>query len=258
MTSEPVTIGRDPGCDVCLADDQRVSRRHARISHEKGEWLVKDLGSTNSTFVGRERVLRLTPLSAGDQLTVGHTVLVLQGPHTTPAPELVSSDLDGLETQYGEEDVVLDGSPSNLDTEVEAEAPPLLPKQPEAAPVPALVAEPPPSSPVAAPAPVATAPTTAGGPEARLEWTGDGLGARLRLPGTDPALAGRVHAALADLQPPAEVSAMLTEVLGEPDLYLQIQTRSGAQPQLLQCTGEIILRLAAASVCAEVLLPTSR
>jgi pSer/pThr/pTyr-binding forkhead associated (FHA) protein len=43
-------IGRDPGCDIVL-DDDRVSRRHARLVGADGAWRLSDLGSTNGTLV---------------------------------------------------------------------------------------------------------------------------------------------------------------------------------------------------------------
>ena len=43
-------IGRDPGCDIVL-DDDRVSRRHARLTGADQSWLLSDLGSTNGTLV---------------------------------------------------------------------------------------------------------------------------------------------------------------------------------------------------------------
>jgi putative methionine-R-sulfoxide reductase with GAF domain len=43
-------VGRDFGCDVVL-DDDRVSRRHARLSPGPSGWLLADLGSKNGTLV---------------------------------------------------------------------------------------------------------------------------------------------------------------------------------------------------------------
>lgn len=119
LDSPTLTLGRDPGCDLCLSDDQRVSRRHARLLYEDGEWLVEDLGSANGTFVGRERVLRPTPLAPGDELRMGRTLMVLQGPTEGPALQLVDSEFDGLETQgvEAEADAVLAGLLARLDTE---------------------------------------------------------------------------------------------------------------------------------------------
>lgn len=41
-------IGRDPVCDIVL-DDDRVSRRHARLGFAEGKWRLSDLESTNGT-----------------------------------------------------------------------------------------------------------------------------------------------------------------------------------------------------------------
>lgn len=45
-----IVIGRDPSSDVVL-DDPRVSRRHAEIFRKGNELWVKDLASTNGTFL---------------------------------------------------------------------------------------------------------------------------------------------------------------------------------------------------------------
>lgn len=56
--SEPVIIGRDPGCDICLDGVARVSRRHVRLYPEDGAWHAEDLRSANGTFLDGERLTR--------------------------------------------------------------------------------------------------------------------------------------------------------------------------------------------------------
>ncbi|HYH49104.1 MAG TPA: FHA domain-containing protein [Acidimicrobiia bacterium] len=72
---EEVTIGRAPGCSVPLADDTYVSQLHARIYVRDGKPFVEDLGSTNGTFLNRDRLSRTMPLRRGDKLQIGQTVL---------------------------------------------------------------------------------------------------------------------------------------------------------------------------------------
>lgn len=48
-------VGTDPGCTVCLSDPY-MSSHHAEIKAEGGVWVLKDLGSTNGTFVNDKRV----------------------------------------------------------------------------------------------------------------------------------------------------------------------------------------------------------
>jgi len=61
--TESFTIGRDPTCDVSIADSG-VSRVHARISPVSGQWHVEDLDSGNGSFLDsvriREAVLPMT------------------------------------------------------------------------------------------------------------------------------------------------------------------------------------------------------
>jgi FHA domain len=73
--SEEVTIGRAPGCSVPLADDTYVSQLHARIYIRDGRPFVEDLGSTNGTFLNRDRLSKTMPLRKGDKLQIGRTVL---------------------------------------------------------------------------------------------------------------------------------------------------------------------------------------
>jgi hypothetical protein len=68
-----LVIGRDPGCDVVLADDS-VSREHARHVFRDGAWILQDLDSTNGTLLNRERVGRCQ-LQPGDRVQLGDQIL---------------------------------------------------------------------------------------------------------------------------------------------------------------------------------------
>ncbi len=41
--------------------DEYVSTQHARLLLHDGQWYVEDLGSTNGTYIGNERLTRPTP-----------------------------------------------------------------------------------------------------------------------------------------------------------------------------------------------------
>lgn len=72
-----ILIGRAPSCTLVL-DDDYSSSRHARIFPQGGQWFVEDLGSTNGTFLGNERVTQPTPVKMGTPVRVGQSVLELQ------------------------------------------------------------------------------------------------------------------------------------------------------------------------------------
>lgn len=70
---DPVCIGRMPECEVMLSD-QNVSRRHAEVRRQGGEFVVVDLGSTNGTKVNGSGV-KERRLVDGDEIIVGSSTL---------------------------------------------------------------------------------------------------------------------------------------------------------------------------------------
>lgn len=56
---KPFRIGRDDDCDVCIKDEH-VSRTHAEVKFENGEWRVRDAHSSNGMFVNGQRVEAVT------------------------------------------------------------------------------------------------------------------------------------------------------------------------------------------------------
>lgn len=65
-----LTLGRDRAADVPLANAD-VSRRHAEIRHENGSWQLRDLDSSNGTWVGGHRVRGYVALRGGESVRLG-------------------------------------------------------------------------------------------------------------------------------------------------------------------------------------------
>jgi pSer/pThr/pTyr-binding forkhead associated (FHA) protein len=72
---ERISIGRLPACDV-VVDNLALSREHALIVRERGEWLLRDLGSRNGVFVNGQRK-PVHALASGDVIGLGkYTIAV--------------------------------------------------------------------------------------------------------------------------------------------------------------------------------------
>ena len=67
--SKSFFVGRNPMNDLCL-EDNSVSQRHAEISQEGESIIVRDLGSTNGTFVNGNKISS-TVLKTGDTISFG-------------------------------------------------------------------------------------------------------------------------------------------------------------------------------------------
>src|SRR6516165_7253995 len=65
-------IGRDPASDIVINED-RVSWQHAVLKLDRGSWVLEDNGSTNGTYVGSDRVIRLA-LDGQTTIRLGHPV----------------------------------------------------------------------------------------------------------------------------------------------------------------------------------------
>jgi len=98
------TIGRRADNDIVISD-LSASRLHAEIlfDPEEDNLIVRDLGSTNGTFVNRERLIEPRLLSPRDVIRIGeHLITVFQPQPSLPTGSLVPG------TQVLTRDVVLE------------------------------------------------------------------------------------------------------------------------------------------------------
>jgi pSer/pThr/pTyr-binding forkhead associated (FHA) protein len=77
LAQQQITLGRANDATLVLNDDY-ASSRHARIFPQDGQWIVEDLGSTNGTYLDRQKVTRPVPVPLGVPIRIGKTVLELR------------------------------------------------------------------------------------------------------------------------------------------------------------------------------------
>lgn len=106
-------IGRDPTCSIII-DDPLISRHHCQLFISDGELIIRDLGSSNSTFVNghpiKEKVLR-----PGDDIGVGSIVFSVGT--VIPEGSIAGDEIKKLRAtrpiKIGAP-VFIEGSPQNL------------------------------------------------------------------------------------------------------------------------------------------------
>lgn len=75
ILKEKTSIGRAEGSDIGLFGDSGVEKTHAHIVLEAGRYYLEDVQTPGGTFINDQRINGKAPLSAGDLIRVGKSVL---------------------------------------------------------------------------------------------------------------------------------------------------------------------------------------
>lgn len=85
LSDKEISIGRDPANDFWVADGA-LSRRHCVVTNRTDQFILRDLGSKNGTFVNRVPITEQA-LRDGDHITMGDSVFVFQVNEEEAHPE---------------------------------------------------------------------------------------------------------------------------------------------------------------------------
>ena len=69
LTAGRLVLGRSSSCELVFTDDS-VSRRHAELRVADGRWILRDLDSSNGTWVNGRRVME-AEVAPGDEVYLG-------------------------------------------------------------------------------------------------------------------------------------------------------------------------------------------
>jgi pSer/pThr/pTyr-binding forkhead associated (FHA) protein len=165
------SVGRHDDCQIRIRSSQ-VSRRHCEIFEQDEQLMLRDLGSSNGTYVNGRRVLGQQSLKAGDVITIGGVTLRVDtvgaaspaagsagakpAPHDTAELDAIPVAEEDLEPDDEEFEIAIDDEPDQIDLiPLDDEAPPSAPtKTTKTPPAPAAASEKPASKPAAKPAEV--------------------------------------------------------------------------------------------------------
>ena len=115
LVKSEIIIGRDDSADVTIPASA-VSRRHAKLMLEGGNYMLEDLGSSNGTFLNGEKLTERRPLKSGDKIRLGQIInLVYHAPATEPDKTAVRSAPAArpshvMQTMLGEEPILQDST----------------------------------------------------------------------------------------------------------------------------------------------------
>jgi hypothetical protein len=70
VVGQPCVLGRSPSCDLPIPSGG-ASRRHAHVCWERDGIVIRDLSSTNGTYVNGEKLDGARVLQAGDRIMIG-------------------------------------------------------------------------------------------------------------------------------------------------------------------------------------------
>jgi pSer/pThr/pTyr-binding forkhead associated (FHA) protein len=121
-----LTLGRDGANDIII-DHPLASRRHARLEHDENGYFVRDLDSTNGTYVNGDRIGGAHPLRNQDRVWVADTEIIFHDPEATQTGPLPVEILKRV--RAAEEALRLDSRAKEVYVEGNLLSPPLTVKE---------------------------------------------------------------------------------------------------------------------------------
>lgn len=94
LSSGALSIGRDSTSGIHLADTE-VSRRHAEVRFERGEYSITDLGSSNGIFINSQKQSSWK-LRTGDRIQLGKSLLLFTNPEESSVSGRPSVEISKL------------------------------------------------------------------------------------------------------------------------------------------------------------------
>jgi len=97
LNKPSMTVGREAGCDIHI-DNAAVSKKHCEFVSQSGAFLIRDLGSSNGTFVGTEKVTEHT-LKDGEEVVIGSYSLKFENQaERSPVADMPAGDDGDMKT----------------------------------------------------------------------------------------------------------------------------------------------------------------
>lgn len=109
---DTIAVGRDGANDLVI-DHPLASRRHARFEHDEHGFYIRDLDSTNGTYVNGDRISGAQMLHNQDRVIIADTIITFQDPEATVKgtlpPEVLRAVREELRVDSRAKEVYIQG-----------------------------------------------------------------------------------------------------------------------------------------------------
>jgi len=85
--AQTITLGRAADCTIPIKD-RFLSRKHAEITFDSGDWMLRDFGSVNGTLVNGQKINGCAILRPGDRIVLGDSEVVFNDTGAKDEPRL--------------------------------------------------------------------------------------------------------------------------------------------------------------------------
>jgi phosphoserine phosphatase RsbU/P len=123
LDGDEFLMGRRLDCHIHI-NDQRASRRHARIRRDGSQWQLEDLGSYNGTHINGRRIHGTTRLRHGDEIEIGSSryridcsddnLRATEFPPIVIDPSTKSDEISWFEVAFAPSEISPPSSPSDI------------------------------------------------------------------------------------------------------------------------------------------------
>jgi ABC-type multidrug transport system ATPase subunit/pSer/pThr/pTyr-binding forkhead associated (FHA) protein len=100
LTQRELVIGRSAPADLIIIHTE-VSRRHARLVYQQGNYILEDLGSTNGTFINGQPVRGPQVLTNGAEIQLGTEIRLVFSQQPAGVQSVVKTSVAGVQSFQG-------------------------------------------------------------------------------------------------------------------------------------------------------------
>lgn len=115
LPSSVTVIGRRHSCDLCIPL-MSVSKKHCQLNHDGGVLKIRDLDSSNGTYLNGKRVDKEAVIQAGNSIKIGPLTFVLQ---IDGQPQIIAKPDSAVRSSSPQDATTEDIADEQLDSSVE-------------------------------------------------------------------------------------------------------------------------------------------